>query len=226
MNTTKQNQDIRSYIDSNFAKEDELLRQVREKGSAAFQVPGQEIPPYVGKLLYLFVKLRAPKRVLEIGTLCGYSTLWLAKGLSPSSRIISLEQQPLFVERARANIAHAGLTNQVEIRLGKAVESLSTMLKNQEGPFDLILIDADKKNYAAYLEYAVSLAAPGALLLIDNLIPRESEVGSPNPEDAQSCAVYEFNQILSAHPRLDCVLLPTLAGERGRIDALGIAILN
>ena len=114
MNTSKQNQDIRNYIDSNFAKEDDLLKEVRKGGSSAFQVPGQEIPPYVGKLLYFFVKLRNPKKILEIGTLCGYSTLWLAKGLSPSSYIISLEQQPLFVEKAKTNIDRAGLTDQVE----------------------------------------------------------------------------------------------------------------
>lgn len=209
---------LRFYADA-LCKETPLLEKTRKEGSKAFSIPGQEISPYVGKLLSLLVQIHKPKKILEIGTLCGYSALWLAKELDLEGHILSLEREPLFVEKAQKNIQEAQLQERITIQQGEAKDSLSSLVQNKEGPFDLIWIDADKKNYPLYLEYALLLGRKGTLLILDNLIPREEEIGNSHP-------LHTFTAQLAKHPQLDFLLLPTLAGEKIRLDALGIALLR
>ncbi len=217
---------IRNYISELFVDEDELLASVRKR-SKARGMPDIQVPSNVGKLIYCLAKLRAPSRILEVGTLGGYSAIWLARALRPEGKLISLDIDARNLEVAKEHLILAGLEEKVEFRLGRAADLLHEMVEKREEPFDLIFIDADKKNYPAYLEYAVKLSSSGTLILSDNLIPKNGEVGGASDEDeSEASAIYKFNTLLSKHPRLESILIPTIVTEKGRIDALGLSIVN
>lgn len=216
---------IKNYIHSLFVKEDPHLRYAREN-SQLQGLPQIHVASHVGQLIYLLAKSHTPTKILEIGTLGGYSTLWLAKALPKEGTIISLELEPQHAKLAREHLARAGYHNRVEIRLGKALDLLSTMIKKGEGPFDLIFIDADKENYPIYLEHALALSAPGTLILSDNLIPKGEEIDNPKTSNVSANAIYQFNRQIAHHPRLESILIPTIVGEQGRIDALGFSLVK
>lgn len=217
--------EIKKYICSLFVKEDEILQTVRKR-SKEQRLPPIEVPSNVGKLLHLLAKLKAPKRVLEIGTLGGYSTIWIARALGPECKIISLDIDAHNIEVAKEHLALAGFQNQVEVRFGRAVHLLQEMIDKNEEPFDMIFIDADKESYPFYLDYAVKLSSVGTLILSDNLIPKNGEIGGKGPDlQEEERGIYKFNQQLAVHPRLDSILIPTIVGEKGRIDALGLSIV-
>jgi predicted O-methyltransferase YrrM len=223
--STNRNASVKNYIQNLFAKEDPILSDIREKAKKE-GLPNIHVSPDVGKLLYTLTKIHAPRRVLEIGTLAAISTIWIARALIPSAKLISLELDEMHARIARENIIHAGLENIVEIRTGNAEKLLDNLIQSNEGPFDLFFIDADKDSYPLYLEKILSLSRPGSIILSDNLIPREEVIGNPDPHDAEALAIYEFNQKIATHPQLESILVPTIKGGQGRIDGIGLSIVK
>jgi caffeoyl-CoA O-methyltransferase len=207
---------IDDYIENLFAPQDEALEAaVRESQRAG--LPEIHVSPNEGKLLQLLAELAGARRILEIGTLGGYSAINLARGMAEDGLLISLEIDEHHAEVARQNIERAGLGERVEIRVGDARELLAELVVENEEPFDLIFIDADKAGYPEYLEWAMSLTRPGSLILGDNTIWGGTII---NPQDNSTRAIYEFNERLAKDPRLSAIVLPLL---RERVDGLAIA---
>lgn len=177
--------------------------------SRAAGLPPIEVTPPQGKLLYLIAKMIGARRILEIGTLGGYSTIWLAKALPEEGRVVTLEVSRAHAEVARSNLARAGVEAKVEIRIGPALESLRYV----EGPFDLVFLDADKPNNPRYLERVLELARPGTILVADNVV-REGAVLDPDPADAAATGTRRFHELLAADPRVEATAIQT-AGEKG-----------
>lgn len=212
--------DIKRYVTNLFVHEDETLSFAREN-SRKRALPPIEVPATVGKMLYLFAKLQKPKRILEIGTLGAYSTLWLEKALEPGGKIITLEIVPEHIACAKETIKKAGKENRIEIREGDALKLLEEM--KGEPPFDLIFIDAEKRSYPNYLEKVMPLTRKGTLILSDNLIPKSDPIA--NPSHVESEKIYEYNEKLASHPNLDTTLITTIVGESGRLDSLGFSLV-
>jgi predicted O-methyltransferase YrrM len=172
-------------------------------------MPAIAVSPAQGKLLMMLAQTMGARRILEIGTLGGYSTIWLARGLGEGGRLITLEYDPKHADVARGNIARAGLSGVVEVRVGKAIDSLPAL----EGPFDLIFIDADKVSYPEYFEWALKLARPGSLIIADNVV-RNGAVIDPKSDDANVQAVRRFVQIVAAEKRVSATAIQTV-GSKG-----------
>lgn len=218
--STPLGQEVKDYLDRRFGRETPLLHSIRTQ-SQEEGLPDIHVPIHLGKFLSLLVKIQGANHILEIGTLGGYSTAWLAQSLPPGGHLISLEIDPEHASRASRHLQALQSEKCIEIRIGHAVELLSQLAAEDEGPFDLIFIDADKENNSLYLDWALSLSRPGTLILIDNIIPKGNKVGYPSHEEAK--AVYAFNDYLALHPRIETAALPTLVKSRGRLDALAIA---
>jgi predicted O-methyltransferase YrrM len=212
---------IESYIERLFVAADDTLAQNLRDAEAA-GLPAINVSPLQGKLLYLLVRLARATRVLEIGTLAGYSTTWLARALPPSGVVVSLEIDPQHAAIARRNIARSAPGAHVDIRVGPAVESLKTMIEAKEPPFDVIFIDADKTGYVTYLDLSMQLARPGTLILADNVI-RHGGVMEAVPPDESARGAKAFNEALAAHPRLESIVLPIV---RDVIDGVSISIVT
>ena len=207
---------IDDYIENLFAPQDEALEAaVRESQRAG--LPEIHVSPNEGKLLQLLAELTGARRILEIGTLGGYSAINLARGMEEEGHLISLEIDERHAGVARRNVERAGLAERVEIRVGDARELLAKVAEGEEGPFDLIFIDADKEGYPEYLEWALRLSRPGSLILGDNTIWGGSII---DPEDDPTRAIHEFNERIAGDPRLSAIVLPLL---RERVDGLAIA---
>ena len=189
--------------------------------SAAAGLPEIAVSPAQGKLLTVLARAVGARRILEIGTLGGYSAICLARALPADGRLVTLELNPLHAGVARANIARAGLAGRVEVRVGPAAESLAHLAAEGVEPFDLIFIDADKLSYVAYLEGSLPLARPGALLIADNVV-RQGRILDPG-DDANALGAARFNERLAADPRLSAVVLQTV-GSKG-YDGLAIAVV-
>jgi predicted O-methyltransferase YrrM len=157
---------------------------------------------------------------LEIGTLGGFSTIWLARGAGPEGRVVTLEFEPKHAEVARANVERAGLADRVEVLVGAALDTLPTL---SGGPYDLIFIDADKENYPAYLDWAVRLARPGSVIVADNVI-REGKVLDPNADDPRVQATRQTLQLMGEHPRLDTAVIQTVGAKHW--DGFAIALVK
>ena len=211
---------IDNYIENLYSSNDEALNATL-KSIAEHGLPPINVSPNEGKLLYMLAKISGARKILEIGTLAGYSTIWLARALPPGGRLLTLEYDPKHAEVARANIARAGLGGVVEVRLGAGLDLLPEIAANREGPFDLFFIDADKGAYPDYLDWAITLSRPGSLILSDNLI-REGAVMGPNPDDQNAVAIARYNRKLATHPRLESLVLPII---REYIDGLGITLV-
>jgi predicted O-methyltransferase YrrM len=188
--------------------------------NAAAGLPPIDVTPTQGKFLELLVQVSAARRILEIGTLGGYSTIWLARSLPPDGSLLSLEVSPKHAAVAQSNIAHAGLVSLVEIRIGPALESLAQLEAARTPPFDLIFIDADKSNSPGYLNSALQLSHPGTLILLDNVI-REGAVANPATTDADVLGIQQCLATMGSHPRLSATALQTV-GSKGW-DGLAIA---
>ena len=214
--TRKLLREIDDYVAGLFAPPDEALeatlRDSRQEGLPEINVSASE-----GKLLQMLVEISGSRRVLEIGTLGGYSAINFARALPDDGSLISLELEERHAEVARRNVDRAGLSDKVEIRVGDARDALAGLVENGEGPFDLIFIDADKEGYPEYLDWSLRLSQPGTLILGDNAI-REGSV--MDPDDPSSYAMREFNETLAKDPRLSALVLPLI---RDRIDGLAIA---
>lgn len=185
-------------------------------------LPAINVAPNQGKLLHLLARLQGARSILEIGTLGGYSTIWLARALPPDGRLITLEANPKHAEVAGANIARAGLDAVVEIRLGQASDSLSKLETEGRGPFDLIFIDADKPGYPNYFVRALRLSRRGTLIIADNVV-RKGAVADAASEDPMVQGVRRFTEMMAAEPRVSATAIQTV-GSKG-YDGLAIALV-
>jgi predicted O-methyltransferase YrrM len=213
---------IDGYIEELFAPADEALEEAL-RAAASAGLPHIQVTPSQGKLLYVLARLCGARRILEIGTLGGYSAIWLARALAPGGRLMTLELSEEHAAVARSNVARAGLADCVEVVVGPALESLPAIEARGEGPFDMVFIDADKPGYVEYLRWAVRLTRPGGLIVADNVV-RGGRVLAPEPGDAAAQGAAAFNAALAAEPGLDAVVLQ-LVGRKGH-DGIAIAVVK
>lgn len=213
--------EVDHYIESLFAPPDPAL-DAAVNASVAAGLPSIQVSPAQGKLLHLLARARGARRILEIGTLGGYSTIWLARALPSDGSLITLEIDSRHAEVARANIARAGLAGKVELRLGPALETLPSLVTEKKGPFDLIFIDADKTGYPDYLGWSLRLARPGTLIIADNVV-RKGEVADHSSSDANVQGIRRFNELLAAEPRVSATVIQTV-GCKG-YDGLALAVV-
>ncbi|MGA2444772.1 MAG: O-methyltransferase [Opitutaceae bacterium] len=192
------------------------------QASVAAGLPPINVSPNQGKLLQLLARIQNARTILEIGTLGGYSTIWLARALPPGGRLVTLEADPKHAEVARANLARAGLAGVVELRLGHALDTLPQLVKEGRGPFDLIFIDADKPGYADYLAWALKLSRVGSLIIADNVVRRGAVVDAVSA-DAMVQGVRRFNAMLAAEPRVSATAIQTVSSKG--YDGFAIAVV-
>jgi predicted O-methyltransferase YrrM len=188
------------------------------EASDAAGLPPISVSPAHGKLLWTFARLLNARRILEIGTLGGYSTIWLARGLAPGGRLVTLEALDKHAAVARANLARAGLADSVEVRVGKALETLPTV----KGPFDLAFIDADKQNNAEYFSWALKLSRPGSLIVVDNVV-RDGAVIDAHSRDASVQGVRRLNELIAKEHRVAATAIQTV-GVKG-YDGFAVALV-
>jgi caffeoyl-CoA O-methyltransferase len=209
--------EIDAYIEELFAPPDAALEAALEESRRA-GLPEIHVSPNEGVLLGLLAQMVGAGSILEIGTLGGYSAIHLARALPEGGALISLEIDGRHAEVARNNVKRAGLQSKVEIRVGDAKLLLARMVEREEGPFDLVFIDADKEGYSEYLEWALRLSRAGSLILADNTIRGGSVL---DPQDVSARATREFNERLAEDPRLFGIVVPLI---RERIDGLAVAL--
>ena len=209
-------QEIDTYVEDLFTPSDEIL-EAALRDSRRAGLPEINVSPNQGRLLRLLVEIAGARRILEIGTLGGYSAIHLARGLPEDGELISLELDEHHADVARNNVARAGLSDTVEVRVGDAHRLLTDLIENGEEPFDLVFIDADKEGYPDYLEASLRLVRPGSLILGDNTI-RGGTVLDPQEETAR--ATRKFNRLVAEDSRLHGIVLPLI---RERIDGMTIA---
>ncbi len=214
------------YITDLFVPPDPALDEALEASDAA-GLPSINVSPNMGKLLQILARLQRAHNILEIGTLGGYSTIWLARGLPADGHLITLEVDSKHAEVARANIRRAGLDKIVELRLGPALETLPKLAAEGRGPFDMIFIDADKPNNPEYFTWALKLSRLGSLIFIDNVV-RKGAVIDVNSSDPTIQATRRLNAMLAAEPRVTVTEIQTVGskGHDGCAIALVIDALN
>lgn len=191
--------------------------------SAAAGLPPIAVSPNEGKLLHLLARLRGARTILEIGTLGGYSTIWLARALPPDGRLITLECDPQHAGVARANFAHASLAGIVELRVGRALDTLPELAAEGRGPFDLIFIDADKAGTPEYFTWALKLSRCGSVIIVDNVV-RSGAVADAGSTDAAVQGIRRFNELLAAEPRVSATAIQTV-GSKG-YDGFAIVLVT
>jgi len=209
---------VDTYIADHLVGDDEALDAALAASEAA-GLPPINVAPNQGKFLMLLARTIGARRILEIGTLGGYSTIWLARGLVPGGNLITLELDPRCAEVARTNLARAGLGECVEVRVGRALDTLPKLAA--EAPFDLIFIDADKPSTPDYFEWAVKLSRPGSLILVDNVV-REGAILDADSDDPHVRGIRRFYELAAADSRVSGTVLQTV-GQKGHD---GIAILR
>lgn len=193
------------------------------EASTTAGLPPINVSPTHGKLLHLLAKMQGARRILEIGTLGGYSTIWLARALPADGRLITLEADSKHADVARANIARAGLEGIVELRLGKALDTLPQIAAGKNGPFDMIFIDADKQNIPRYFDWALRLSRPGTLIVVDNVV-RGGAVVDAATEDTNVQGVRQFLDIAAREPRVSATAIQTV-GLKG-YDGFALALVK
>ena len=198
------------YFKQHLIKEDAALKAALAASESA-GLPPIGVSADLGKMLMMVASMVGARRILEIGTLGGYSTIWMARALPEGGRLITLEIEPRNARVAEANIAAAGLAAVVDIRLGPALDTLPTLA--DDGPFDLTFIDADKSNNTAYLEWALKLSRPGSAIVIDNVV-RDGAVADPGSRDSSVIGARRVIEAIAAEPRLTATALQTV-GEKG-----------
>jgi len=199
------------YITDLFVAPDSALNAVLQASEAA-GLPAINVSPPQGKFLQLLAKALGARAILEIGTLGGYSTIWLARALPAGGRLVTLEADPKHAEIARSNIARAGLAGIVELRLGRALDTLPQIVAECRGPFDFIFIDADKPTYADYFTWALKLSRRGTMINADNVI-RKGAVLDTASEDPRVLGVRRLNELVGAEPRVSATVIQTVGGK-------------
>jgi predicted O-methyltransferase YrrM len=217
---------IDRYITDHLLEPDPVLDAALSDSDAA-GLPSIAVTPNQGKLLQLLLRLAGARSVLELGTLGGYSTVWLARALPADGRLVTLEANPRYAEVARANIARAGLAGIVEMRVGAALDTLPELAAGGSGPFDAIFIDADKQNYPGYFEWALRLSRPGTLIIGDNVV-RGGAILDPLARDPAGEGVIQgvrrFYEMLAAEPRVSATAIQTVGGKGH--DGFAVGIVN
>jgi predicted O-methyltransferase YrrM len=218
---------VDGYIAEHLLQPDPALEAALAASDAA-GLPPISVTPNQGKLLQLLVRIHGARSILELGTLGGYSTIWLARGLPRDGRLVTLEYEPRYAEVARANIANAGLQEMVQIRVGPALQTLAELHAEGAGPFDLIFIDADKKNNPGYLQWSLKLSRPGSVIVADNVVragaildPRSSD---PRLGDGGVPGVRRFYELLASEPRVSATAIQTV-GAKGH-DGFALALVK
>ncbi|MGA3022214.1 MAG: O-methyltransferase [Thermoplasmata archaeon] len=204
--------EVDAYLEQKLIPTDPALEECQRSSTAA-GLPNIQVSPTQGKLLYLLAKAVGARRVLEIGTLGGYSTIWLARALPADGQLVTLEFDPKHAGVARANIARAGLQDRVELRLGRALETLPKLLAEKRGPFDLFFLDADKANTRAYFEWTLKLSRPGSLIVVDNVVRRGELVDASDP-DPDVRGMRDFLDALASEDRVSATGIQTV-GRKG-----------
>jgi predicted O-methyltransferase YrrM len=197
---------------------DAALRANREAG-----LPSIDVAPNQGKFLHLLARIRGAKRILEIGTLGGYSTIWLARALPAGGKLITLEFEPLHAQTAASNIARAGLSELVQIRVGAADKSLAALAEEGAEAFDFIFIDANKESMPEYLEWSLRLSRVGTVIVADNVV-RDGEIINADSEDERVQGVRRFYEMLASEPRIDSSALQTVGSKGYDGFALGLVV--
>jgi predicted O-methyltransferase YrrM len=213
---------VDNYISSLLAVEDEALKNtiasLNNNG-----IPQQSISPNQGKFLQVLIKACNAKNALELGTLGGYSTIWIARALAEDGKVITLEFDEHHAKVAQENIDNAGLSHKVEIMVGKALDILPSLIADQIAPFDFIFIDADKPPYAKYFEFALKLARKGTIIVCDNVI-REGKVLDKNSDDEKVKGVQILNEMLSENNKVTSIILQTVGVKE--YDGMVVAVVN
>jgi predicted O-methyltransferase YrrM len=209
------------YLDDLLAPADEALTAALQSNTDA-NLPAIDVPAQLGKFLGFLIQVSGARRVLEIGTLGGYSTIWLARAVPANGFVVTLELNPRHAEIARANLAFAGVDDRVEVRVGSASDSLRAMHDAAEEPFDLIFIDADKRSLPEYLDLSKKLAHPGTILVADNVV-RDGKVIDADTQDPDVQGVRRFLELVAADPHLSAMAFQTV-GARG-YDGFAVAVL-
>jgi len=210
--------DVDRYIGDTLVQPDAALSATLEASEAA-GLPPISVSPAHGKLLWLLARTLQAKRILEIGTLGGYSAIWLARGLAPGGRLITLEALEKHAALARENLARAGLGDRVEVRVGPALKTLPRLA----GPFDLVFIDADKQNNPEYFRWALKLSRPGSLIVVDNVV-RDGAVLDARSRDGAVQGVRQLYELMAAEPRVAATAVQTV-GVKG-YDGFAIALVQ
>ncbi|HEY4277998.1 MAG TPA: O-methyltransferase [Conexibacter sp.] len=200
------------YVVDQLIGDDPVLDAALADGEAA-GLPSISVTAPQGKLLHLLARTIGARSILELGTLAGYSTIWLARALGDDGRLVSLEADAGYAEVARRNVARDGLDGVVEVRVGLAIETLPQLVEEGAGPFDLVFIDADKDNYPAYLPWAIELTRPGGLIITDNVV-RDGRVAQAATGDVRVEGVRRFHELLAAEPRVEATTIQTV-GDKG-----------
>ncbi|CAN5273057.1 O-methyltransferase [soil metagenome] len=214
-------QAVDRYFEDLLLPADPALAAALQESDAA-GLPAISVSPAHGKLLMMLAMLTDAKRILEIGTLGGYSTIWLARGLSAGGKVISLEIDPHHAEVARRNVERAGLGGRVEIRVGRALDTLPKLAAEKAGPVDLAFIDADKGGNAEYLAWALKMSRKGSVIVIDNVV-RNGAVADPKSRDGSVLGSRKVTEMIAAEPRLAATAIQTV-GSKG-YDGFAIAIV-
>jgi predicted O-methyltransferase YrrM len=212
---------VDKYITDRLAPPDEILDGA-QKASAAAGLPSISVSPAQGKMLSLYARMIGARRILEIGTLGGYSTIWLGWALPIGGRIVTLEADAKHAATARANIANAGLGDAVEVRVGKALDLLPELAAENLGAFDLFFIDADKANIPAYFEWALKLSRAGSVIVVDNVV-RGGKILDAASADANVQGVRRLYDMMAAETRVSATAIQTV-GSKG-YDGFALAVV-
>lgn len=213
---------VDEYITGLFEQEDSSLTAVEQSIKEA-NIPPISVSPNQGKFLQMLAYLCHAKKILEIGTLAGYSTIWLARALPKDGKLITLEYEPLHARVSQKNIDRAGLSSVVEIRVGKGVDLLPKLVEEGAGPFDMIFIDADKPPYKEYFDWSLKLSRPGTLIVADNVI-REGKVLNDKSPDEMVAGVKRFNAALAVNPAVIATIIQTVGAKEH--DGMALAIVK
>lgn len=204
--------DVDNYIVGHLLGDDPV-QDATLAANAAGDLPAIDVSAAQGKMLHLFALMVGAKRILEVGTLGGYSTIWLARALPEGGRLVTLELEPHHAEVARDNIARAGFADRVDIRIGQAVDTLDAMIAAGEAPFDLVFIDADKPGNVAYLNAALALSRPGTTIVVDNVV-REGGVLDTSGEDERVEGSRRLLEAVADEPRLSATAVQTVGAKK------------
>jgi predicted O-methyltransferase YrrM len=203
---------VDDYYAKAFGASDPVLTKVLAASKKA-GLPDIQVSPLQGRLLMLLAQSMGAKRILEVGTLGGYSSIWMARALPADGRLITLEYEKLHAEVATKNIAMAGFADKVQVRQGAGADSMAALVKEKSAPFDFVFIDADKPGYPAYLEWALKLTRPGSLIVADNMV-RQGKVADAKSRDERVQRARKFNALVSKNPKLEATAVQTV-GSKG-----------
>ena len=213
---------VDNYITDLFGDEDECLKAI-EKSITDNDIPSISVSPAQGKLLHILALLCNAKNILELGTLAGYSTVWMARALPADGKLTTLEYEDKHAKVARENFITCGVSDKIDIRLGNAMDTLNEMIRQNAGPFDMIFIDADKPPYKEYFEKALLLSKPGTLIIADNVI-REGEILDLQNKDERVVGVRRLNEYLALCPQVTATILQTVGAKDH--DGMALAVVK